>query len=158
MLSTTSSSSSSSLICDISISVIVLIFSTAICSTDPSKYVEEPLVMSLQDQVAMEYKNHLYFMEVVTSISLLVVLVWLLNREFEISYRLSYHCSRLSARDRRKIQNLKNQADWLLHNIIPRYVHHSVELSESQCGNYRNLLSRPKFFREIKNMNFIFIF
>ena len=115
---------SSSLISDTSISVIILIFSTAICSTcdDPSKHVEEPVVMSLQDQVAMEYKNHLYFMEVVTSISLLVVLVWLLNREFEISYRLSYHCSRLSARDRKKIQNLKNQADWLLHNIIPRYV------------------------------------
>ena len=111
-----------------SISVIILIFSTAICSTcdDPSKrvieeQVEEPVVMSLQEQLAMEYKNHLYFMEVVTSISLLVVLVWLLNREFEISYRLSYHCSRLSARDRKKIQNLKNQADWLLHNIIPRY-------------------------------------
>ena len=77
---------------------------------------EEPVVMtSLSD------RNHLFFMEVVTSISLLVVLVWLLNREFEISYRLSYHCSRLSARDRKKIQNLKNQADWLLHNIIPRY-------------------------------------
>ena len=115
---------SSSLISDtISISVIILIFSTAICSpcNDPSCHVEEPVVMSLQDQAAMDYKNHLYFMEVVTSISLLVVLVWLLNREFEISYRLSYHCSRLSARDRKKIGNLKNQADWLLHNIIPRY-------------------------------------
>ena len=113
---------SSSIISDtISISVIILIFSTAICSPC-STCVEEPVVMSLQDQAAMEYKNHLYFMEVVTSISLLVVLVWLLNREFEISYRLSYHCSRLSARDRKKIGNLKNQADWLLHNIIPRYI------------------------------------
>ena len=64
--------------------------------------------------------NLLPFYEVMTSISMLIVLVWLLNREFELSYRLSYHCSRLSARDRRKVQNLKNQADWLLHNIIPR--------------------------------------
>ena len=33
----------------------------------------------------------------------------LLYREFEINYRLSYHCSLLAARDRKKILNLKNQ-------------------------------------------------
>ena len=65
--------------------------------------------------------NRLYS-EVIVCIFTLILLVWLMNREFEISYRLSYHCSKLSQRDRRKIQTLKNQADWLLHNIIPRYV------------------------------------
>ena len=30
-------------------------------------------------------------------------------REFEINYRLSFHCSLLAARDRKKILNLKNQ-------------------------------------------------
>ena len=44
------------------------------------------------------------------------------NREFEASYRLSFYISLLSARDRRKMQNMKNQADWLLHNIIPNHV------------------------------------
>ena len=82
-------------------------------------------------------RYQLFFMEVVTSISLLVVLVWLLNREFEISYRLSYHCSRLSARDRKKIQNLKNQADWLLHNIIPRYKYQSrIHLKKNISNGY----------------------
>ena len=30
-------------------------------------------------------------------------------REFEINYRLSYHCSLLAAKDRKRILNLKNQ-------------------------------------------------
>ena len=42
-------------------------------------------------------------------LAMLVLLVWLLNREFEINYRLSYHCSLLAAKDRKRILNLKNQ-------------------------------------------------
>ncbi len=37
-----------------------------------------------------------------------VILSWFC-REFEINYRLSFHCSLLAARDRKKILNLKNQ-------------------------------------------------
>jgi adenylate cyclase 9 len=74
-----------------------------------------------RNTVLIDRSNRLYS-EVIVCIFTLILLVWLMNREFEISYRLSYHCSKLSQRDRRKIQTLKNQADWLLHNIIPRYV------------------------------------
>ena len=63
-----------------------------------------------------------YFMENVFSMLILVGLVCLLNRGFEESYRLSFYISFLSARDRRKMQSMKNQADWLLHNIIPNHV------------------------------------
>ena len=31
------------------------------------------------------------------------------DREFEINYRLSYHCPLLAAKDKKKILNLKNQ-------------------------------------------------
>merc|ERR1719427_1163730 len=55
-----------------------------------------------------------FLAELTMVIALLVVLIWMLNREFEINYRLSYHCSLLAAKDRKKILNLKNQADWLL--------------------------------------------
>ena len=76
--------------------------------------------------------NRLYS-EVIVCIFTLILLVWLMNREFEISYRLSYHCSKLLQRDRRKIQTLKNQADWLLHNIIPRYVQlFNIEVSSRE--------------------------
>ena len=81
----------------------------------------------------------LLFGEAVLNIVLLVALVWLLNRELEMSYRLSFHCSRLSARDRRKIQNLKNQADWLLHNIIPRHIAESLKKSAQYSENHRQV-------------------
>jgi len=67
-------------------------------------------------------QERVFFMETVLAMLLLVGLVWVLNREFEASYRLSFYISLLSARDRRKMQNMKNQADWLLHNIIPNHV------------------------------------
>ena len=67
------------------------------------------------------------FGETVLSILMLLGLVWMLNREFEKAYRVTFHCSRLSTKDRRQILNLKNQADWLLHNIIPKHVHESLK-------------------------------
>ena len=67
------------------------------------------------------------FGETVLSVLMLLGLVWLLNREFERAYRITFHCSRLSTKDRRQILNLKNQADWLLHNIIPKHVHESLK-------------------------------
>ncbi|XP_040564772.1 adenylate cyclase type 9 isoform X2 [Lepeophtheirus salmonis] len=69
-------------------------------------------------------------------VALLCFLICLLNREFEISYRLSFHCSYLTKRDRKKVQNLKNQADWLLHNIIPRHVSESLKKSLRYSENH----------------------
>ena len=71
--------------------------------------------------------NNVLFAETVLSIVMLIGLVWMLNREFEKTYRVTFHCSRLSAKDRKQILNLKNQADWLLHNIIPQHVHESLK-------------------------------
>ena len=88
----------------------------------------------LTSDPASDRSNRLYS-EVIVCIFTLILLVWLMNREFEISYRLSYHCSKLSQRDRRKIQTLKNQADWLLHNIIPRYVS-KLSINNYQRNNF----------------------
>ena len=38
-----------------------------------------------------------------------LILMILINREFEASYRLSFYISLLSARDRRKMLSMKNQ-------------------------------------------------
>lgn len=72
-------------------------------------------------------------------ITILVVLVWMLNREFEINYRLSYHCSLLAGKDRKKILNLKNQADWLLHNIIPSHVSDQLKKSANYSDNHKDV-------------------
>ena len=112
--------------------LVMILYSSLICAHQmaPSSVID-PNVIEIGDNmtiaqedrniVLIDRSNRLYS-EVIVCIFTLILLVWLMNREFEISYRLSYHCSKLSQRDRRKIQTLKNQADWLLHNIIPRYV------------------------------------
>lgn len=79
------------------------------------------------------------FAESVLSLVTLAALVWVLNREFEIAYRISFHCSLLSAQDRRKVQNMKNQADWLLHNIIPKHVSDSLKRSACYSENHREV-------------------
>lgn len=66
--------------------------------------------------------SNFFYSEIYLDVFLLLLLVWFLNREFEISYRLSFHGNAVAARDKAKVQAMKDQADWLLHNIIPRHV------------------------------------
>jgi len=81
-----------------------------------------------------------YFIgELILIITMLILLVWMLNREFEINYRLSYHCSLLAAKDRKKILNLKNQADWLLHNIIPNHVSDQLKKCAKYSENHKDV-------------------
>ena len=58
---------------------------------------------------------------------------------FQVAYRISFHCSLLSTQDRRKIQNLKNQADWLLHNIIPRHISTKLKQSSIYSENHKEV-------------------
>ena len=88
-------------------------------------------IITLQNNCTDSYFSggggSILFGETILSVLMLLGLVWLLNREFERAYRITFHCSRLSTKDRRQILNLKNQADWLLHNIIPKHVHESLK-------------------------------
>jgi adenylate cyclase 9 len=113
--------------------------SSLICVHQVAQSVIDPNVIEGGGNMttAQEDRSNRLYSEVIVCIFTLILLVWLMNREFEISYRLSYHCSKLSQRDRRKIQTLKNQADWLLHNIIPRYVN---KLSIKYYHYQRNIL------------------
>jgi len=83
--------------------------------------------------------NSYFTGELILIISMLIILIWMLNREFEINYRLSYHCSLLAAKDRKKILNLKNQADWLLHNIIPNHVSDQLKKSAKYSENHKDV-------------------
>ncbi len=139
-----------SFLATLSATAVILLFSPLACLT-PCQNNHMYVVNSTSEEAAGAYpppsplhscdddSQHILFLEVITSTIMIVCLVWLLNREFEVSYRLSYHCSRLSARDRRKVQNLKNQADWLLHNIIPRHVAESLKKSAQYSENHREV-------------------
>jgi len=76
--------------------------------------------------------------EIVLHLLLLLLLVCFLNREFEISFRLSFHCNTVAARGKAKVQSLKDQADWLLHNIIPRHVVDQMKTRPGYSENHRN--------------------
>ncbi|XP_055626199.1 adenylate cyclase type 9 isoform X2 [Toxorhynchites rutilus septentrionalis] len=80
-----------------------------------------------------------YRVEIYVDLFLLLVLVWFLNREFEISYRLSFYGSAVANQDKIRVQNMKNQADMLLHNIIPKHVAEQLKNTAKYSENHRNI-------------------
>ncbi|TRY97279.1 hypothetical protein DNTS_020574 [Danionella cerebrum] len=77
--------------------------------------------------------------EASVAFSLLLLLVWFLNREFEVSYRLHYHGNVEADQHRIKIQNMRDQADWLLRNIIPIHVAEQLKVTQSYSKNHDNV-------------------
>ncbi|XP_072224952.1 adenylate cyclase type 9-like [Leuresthes tenuis] len=77
--------------------------------------------------------------EVCVAFFLLLLLVWFLNREFEVSYRLHYHGNVEADQHRIKIQNMRDQADWLLRNIIPIHVAEQLKVTQSYSKNHDNV-------------------
>ncbi|XP_040001329.1 adenylate cyclase type 9 [Xiphias gladius] len=67
---------------------------------------------------------------------LLLLLVWFLNREFEVSYRLHYHGNVEADKHRSKIQTMRDQAEWLLGNIIPIHVADQLKVTQSYSKNH----------------------
>uniref|UniRef100_A0AAG5DJW5 adenylate cyclase n=1 Tax=Anopheles atroparvus TaxID=41427 RepID=A0AAG5DJW5_ANOAO len=80
-----------------------------------------------------------YRVEIYVDLFLLLVLVWFLNREFEIGYRLSFHGSAVANQDKIRVQNMKNQADMLLHNIIPKHVAEQLKNTAKYSENHHNI-------------------
>ncbi|CAK1578211.1 unnamed protein product [Parnassius mnemosyne] len=87
--------------------------------------------------VGVRHKMHLT--ELYLDIALLLMLVWFLNREFEISYRLSFYSNVVANLDKQKVQNMRNQADWLLHNIIPRHVADQLKNTAKYSENHKDV-------------------
>lgn len=88
--------------------------------------------------------------EIILSVLLLFVLITLLNYEFENSYRLSFYASVKAQRDKENMQLNKDQAEWLLHNIIPA---HLAELFKNNQGYSRNHQDVGVIFATITNFN-----
>ena len=69
---------------------------------------------------------------------MLLILVWILNREFEINYRLSFHTHHVANRDKINVQMLKNQADWLIYNIVPEHVAEDLKKHAKYSENFKD--------------------
>ncbi|CAG9864460.1 unnamed protein product [Phyllotreta striolata] len=80
----------------------------------------------------------------------LLMLIWLLTREFEVGYRLSFHANFVANRDKNKVQNLKNQADYLIYNIVPEHVAEQLKKDAKYSENFKNVAI---IFASIVNFN-----
>nr|XP_033334607.1 adenylate cyclase type 9 [Megalopta genalis] len=96
-------------------------------------------ILTRQREAEIKYNERLYNSEIFLDMILLLLLVWFLNREFEISYRLSFHGNAVAAQDKSRVQSMKNQADWLLHNIIPKYVADQLKTTAKYSQNHKTV-------------------
>ncbi|KAK5617252.1 Adenylate cyclase type 9, partial [Crenichthys baileyi] len=74
--------------------------------------------------------------EAILAFFLLLLLVWFLNLESEVSYRLHYHGNVEADKHRSKIQTMRDQAEWLLGNIIPIHVADQLKETQSYSKNH----------------------
>lgn len=80
-----------------------------------------------------------YEYELCLDLFLVLFLVFLLNREFEIGYRLSFYGNEVANQDKVRVQNMKNQADLLLHNIIPKHVAEELKNTAKYSKNHQDV-------------------
>ncbi|KAL8561592.1 hypothetical protein ACOMHN_024828 [Nucella lapillus] len=97
-----------------------------------------PAPLSLLPTRLFSGENTLRF-EIILDVLLILLLIWFLNREFEISYRLSFYGSAQADKDTRSMQENKEQADWLLHNIIPVHVSDVVKRTHKYSKNHKDV-------------------
>lgn len=91
-----------------------------------------------------------YHVEIYIDLVLVLILVWFLNREFEIGYRLTFYGNAVANQDKSRVQMMKNQADMLLHNIIPKHVAEHLKNTAKYSENHRNV---SIIFASIVNFN-----
>lgn len=124
--------------------VLLLLLGLSVCGQTPAGYTNSTTTTTYQNNNASTSTNmaaifhgqHPLRFEIILNIALLLILIWFLNREFEISYRLSFHGDIQARTERKKMQQEKEQADWLLHNIIPQHVSDVLKKTSKYCKNH----------------------
>ncbi|XP_055913952.1 adenylate cyclase type 9 isoform X5 [Eupeodes corollae] len=114
-------------------------------STEPSIFPNKHIIISEEVKWFQDYHVEIYL-----DLLLILILVWLLNREFEIGYRLTFYGNAVANQDKIRVQNMKNQADMLLHNIIPKHVAEHLKNTAKYSENHRNVAI---IFASIVNFN-----
>lgn len=111
---------------------------------------EIPLNITNGTLVHQTKKHHIYDFEMLLDLILLLFLVWVLNREFEIGYRMSFHAHYIANRDKIHVMSLKNQADWLIYNIVPEHVAEQLKRNAKYSENFKDVAI---IFASIVNFN-----
>ncbi|VIO92580.1 adenylate cyclase, type IX, putative [Brugia malayi] len=88
--------------------------------------------------------------EICIDVFLVVVLVAFLNYQFEAAFRMSFFGDVQAQRDMRQMQAVRDQADWLLTNIIPQ---HAIDSLKSSIRYSKNHALTAVLFATITNWN-----
>lgn len=91
--------------------------------------------------------------EIMLDMILLILLIGFLNHESESSYRLSYHEDAQAWEYKQIMQENRDQADWLLHNILPPHVSEVVRKTSKYSRNHKDV---GVIFAAIVNFNDIY--
>nr|XP_057921274.1 adenylate cyclase type 9 [Doryrhamphus excisus]XP_057921279.1 adenylate cyclase type 9 [Doryrhamphus excisus] len=123
------------------VTLLLLLYSTLHSSSNNSLPVHGLNISALSDGGSSDADvpprpHDLLLPEAVLAFFLLLLLVWFLNREFEVSYRLHYHGNVEADKHRSKIQMMRDQAEWLLGNIIPIHVADQLKVTQSYSKNH----------------------
>ncbi|KAL3266371.1 hypothetical protein HHI36_010548 [Cryptolaemus montrouzieri] len=119
--------------------IFLSLFLTGSCPTSPSiSYISQEAINSTEVP-SLQHSHYLYKWEIVMNLFLILILVGLLNRELEITYRLSFHTGYVANRDKIHVQSLKNQADFLIYNIVPEHVAEQLKKNAKYSENFNNV-------------------
>lgn len=77
--------------------------------------------------------------EVIIDTLLLLLLLFFINREIEISYRVCFHGDIEAARNKKKMRTEEDQANWLLHNIVPQHVAEHLKLNSKYSKTHKDI-------------------
>ncbi|CAI4229040.1 unnamed protein product [Auanema sp. JU1783] len=99
------------------------------------------------DQVLL---SPLLLWEITLDVILSIILVGFLNYQFEAAFRMSFFGDIQAKRDTDRMQIVRDQADWLLNNIIPA---HAVETLKTDTKYSENHESTAVLFASITNWN-----
>ncbi|XP_072170733.1 adenylate cyclase type 9-like [Diadema setosum] len=129
--------------------LLILLFICNACDSlvDPDIFGSTPTPYGLLETTATteeemcEYKSLMYVIpeELVLVIILLLVLIFLLNREYEIGFRLNYYAKVQASADRERMQLLQQEAESLLHHIVPQFVTEQLRTTKKFSQNHENV-------------------
>ncbi|CAJ0578607.1 unnamed protein product, partial [Mesorhabditis spiculigera] len=98
--------------------------------------------------ISTEFGSPLFFWEIILDVLIAIILVAFLNYQFEAAFRMSFFGDVQARRDTEKMQIVRDQADWLLNNVIPP---HAVETLKTDTKYSENHDSTAVLFASITN-------
>ncbi|CAA84795.1 adenylate cyclase [Caenorhabditis elegans] len=100
--------------------------------------------------LSQDFGSPLFIWELLLDVILSIVLVAFLNYQFETAFRMSFFGDVQARRDTERMQIVRDQADWLLNNVIPAHAVESLKTDTKYSENHETV---GVLFASITNWN-----